>query len=166
MLKKKGYFFIIDAFIAMTILSVGMFILLSSYVTSPPKTQTIITSKDILDFMTRTTVKEMVIPDDIVNKTILYETGSLDNTIIEQVNEYRHLGKLDLAEDLTEYVLSTVVPVQFEILVNINGVKIYKRASSNIEDADILVPSKAHILTVYDQSQIFGPDLVEVFVWQ
>lgn len=163
---KKGYFFVIDSLVAMTILSVGLFVLVSSFSVSPPKTQVIITSKDALSYITETTIKRYVDKENILNKSELLERGSLDNTIIEQVMEFIYLNQNQTAEDLLRTSLGEVVPIQHNVRIMVDSKVIYMRSISEPDEAELLIPSKSYAITIYNTSHIIGPSLIEVDVWQ
>jgi hypothetical protein len=163
---KKAYFFMIDSFIAVTILSMGLFVILSSYTDSSPGTQLSMTSQDVMNYLTSTPIKTFVDPEGLVDRKELIDRGSIDNSLIEQILEYRYLGEIDRSGNLTREAIELIVPEQFEIQIFVDDSLLYRRSIADPEDSKLIIPSNAYILTVYQQTEIIGPHLVEVMVWQ
>ena len=170
--KRKGYFFIIDSLIAMTILTVGFFILISFFITSPPKNQATTLNYDIMSFLTTTHMKDYTESTASINRSELLLRGSLDNTISEQILEFWYLEGFNCispnsnATSLVRDVVANVVPVQYDVLIRLGDCNIYERSIASYHEADLLIPSKTYIMTIYNNNVIVGPYLLEVFVWQ
>jgi hypothetical protein len=164
--SKKGYFFIIDALIAMTVLSVGLFILMSSYSATPPATQLAITSADVLEYLTQTSMREFVDPLGIVDKRELLDRGSLSNSIAEQAIEYLNLSQTTTAENLIVEAVDQVLPIQYNIRIIIGDYTIFERGIERPEDAELLIPARGYVVTVFNQSRVIGPYPIEVDIWQ
>lgn len=58
-LNKKGYFFLIDAVLALGVLAIGGFLIFSLYFQTPPESGPTILSEDIMEFFANTQIKNL-----------------------------------------------------------------------------------------------------------
>ena len=89
-MNKKGYFFILDAFLALGILVIGIFILMSSYTRTPEKEQTSNLAEDVLNYFANTKLEDLNNPDfgpsgTYVQSDIITDT---QKTLLQQLGEF------------------------------------------------------------------------------
>ena len=133
-IKKKGYFFMLDATLALFVLVIGVFLVLSFYVDTPKPVQVDYLSKDILNFLSDTKIKQLNNEYAGIGGE-LWRNGTItdsENTLLQQMGEFYSNGQLDTAEKFVKNI-SEIVPKQYEYEVWIDGVMMYPKE-----------PSKAH----------------------
>lgn len=177
MRNKKGYFFIIDAIIAILIISIGVLISFSLYNYDPPKEQSFFLSTDIIN-----TLSENHVSDINTEKVPYLEVLKSENyiindniTILEQIGEfyYREYVLLDLPcatceqldSNFTKTITNTLIPREYNFLLIINGTQIYNQTNTDLKDAIIIVPNKKMIHGVFN-NRIWGPYVATVVIWQ
>ncbi|MEM4267382.1 MAG: hypothetical protein QXK37_00970 [Candidatus Woesearchaeota archaeon] len=173
-MHKKGYFFIIDAIIALLIMSIGTIIVLNYNEFRPVKQQAFFVSSDVLGILANNKISNLNHPYYGINGE-LYLDGNITevhNTLLEQVAEfyYRNLTKncifcLNLSRNLINY--STLsVSKEYNFFVRLNGVVLFERNNSPIERARIIIPSRTIVQGLYNKTELYGPYVVEVYAWQ
>ncbi len=144
-LGKKGFFFVVDVFISIFILSVGLMIILASFISEPDRSQTSLTSRSLTLFMANTTMARYG-SDFKTNVLMKYGTDDdstwpypetnfiklYSNSIFDQIGEFyfreTYYGNYDPVDEpdgipanirfstaLAEDVVSNIVPMQFEV---------------------------------------------------
>ena len=184
---KKGYFFIIDAFIALLILTVGVYIILSSYLDVGDSSQTTLTSKSLMSFMSNMSMANYN-SDYKFDNLIRYQYGSsslnfirnFENTILEQIGEFYYRESLrtypqdqdglpygvSLSKEFSESIIKDLVPPQYEVQMLLydpsvgESILLFERNSEPLfpkEDASILIPSKRLIMGDFQDSETGSP---------
>lgn len=168
-MNKRGYFFILDAFLALGILVMGVFILLSSYTRIPEKEQTTNIAEDILDFFANTKIEEFNNPTFGPSGTLV-QTGVIKDTqktLLQQLGEFYYKGDLVNAELLIKEVAEDLIPFQYKYEFLIDGTSIYSKDLLSKKNTKVLFPSKKLSFGTIDKTlDLFGPYKVEVLVWQ
>ena len=173
-IKKRGYFFILDAVLALTILVIGVFLVTSSYVDLPQPAQVSLLSDDLLNFLSNTKIKELNNPYAGIGGE-LWKQGEIadaDNSLLQQTGEFYATSKLDTAEKFIQNV-STIVPPQFKYEVWIDDALLYPKTPSaehikSKNSTELLLTSKKLTFGILNKttSDIWGPYKAEVFVWE
>ncbi len=132
-LRKKGFFFTLDAFFAVVLLVTGM-ILLSKFTFQEINTEQIDTiSKDVLVAFSELKVGNINnswIQNEINSSSIT----SVDNSILEQIGEYWATGELAKAEYLAQLMSANLIPSKYGFSIVIDGTTIYNRTISKTRD--------------------------------
>ena len=173
--KKRGYFFILDAVLALIVLVVGVFLITSSYVSVPQPVQVEILSDDLLGFLSNTKIRELNNPYAGIGG-VLWNQGLItaaDNSLLQQIGELYSANKPDIAEKFIANVSAGIVPSQFRYEVWMNNAILYPRVPA-IEHANsrnstgLLLTSKKLTFGIMNKttSNIWGPYKAEVFVWE
>ena len=173
-LKKRGYFFILDAVLGLFVLVIGVFLVTSSYVAAPKPTQVGILSEDLLNFLSTKKIKELNNQYAGIGGT-LWKQGDItepDNSLLQQIGEFYAKNKLDIAGKFIQNVSADVVPPQFRYEVWMNNVMLYPKTpspehTSSRSDTAILLTSKKITFGI-DKSinEMLGPYKAEVYVWE
>ncbi len=177
-MNKNAYFFLVDAIIALFILSLGI-VLAYSYVNSQPSDdQVSLFSIGTMKFLFSTPLYD--IDSQIYDyDNSLHSSGNITNinyTIAEQIGEfyYRIHGEgcsfcEDILDDFLENVstiyLSEEVSGQYSMMMIMNHTVIYNRSIVPPDESRVLIPSKKIIFGAYDGS-LWGPYPFEVWVWK
>ena len=132
MAKKRGYFFILDAMLALFIIVIGVFLITSSYVNVPKPTQVGLLSDDLLNFLSKTKIKDLNNPYVGVGGE-LWSQGMItdaDNTLLQHIGEFYAANNPDVASRFIQNVSQGVMPHQFRYEVWINGEIIYPKTQT------------------------------------
>ena len=175
LIKKRGYFFVLDAMLALVVLVIGIFLVSSSYVYSPQPAQVSLLSDDLLNFLSSTKIKDLNNPYAGIGGT-LWNQGEIkdfDNSLLQQVGEFYRLDKLDTAEIFIQNVSAGIVPQQFRYEIWMDKTLLYPKNPSadhtkSRNSTGLLLTSKKLTFGILDKktSDIWGPYKAEVFVWE
>ena len=192
-LKKKGYFFVIDAILALGVLAVGAFLVFTFYVNVPSKEEPAVLSEDIMDFFANNKIKDVDNPyvglggtlwqtegqpGGICNGEELIANG--ENTLLQQIGEfyeksggnscYYDPNAEDLIERFIEALIANSLPSQFNFEFWMDDQLLYPAVeqTDSKNAADVLIPSKKIVHGILNQEtgDLFGPYSTEVLVWQ
>ncbi len=183
MRSRKGFFFVIDSIMAIVILSIGIYMILSSYMVFADRDQTALTSRSLLSFMDNVTIASY--DSDYKFEELMGLSGGgnyitrYDNSLSEQLGEFFFRDRWDLASGLAGDIVEKVVPQQFEaeILVKepVSDIEetIYERntdPSFSSDDSRLVVPYKSIVMGDFESEdgspEPWGPYVIEVRVWQ
>jgi len=178
-LNKKSYFFTLDAMLSFGILILGSFLIFTSYITVPSRTQTAGLAEDVLDFFTTTKIEELNDPYAGIGGT-LWQQGLItneDNTLLQQLGEFYYQYELNsdesfkiVAEQFTISITDNLIPPQFKFEFWIESLLIHPSSPSQLhidskDKTKILIPSKEIIFGIFE-NDLFGPYETEVLIWQ
>lgn len=173
-MNKRGYFFILDAFLALGVLVVGIAILLSTYTWTPDIGQPSNIAEDIINFLANTKIEDFNNPyfgagGSLVKSGLIED---IDKTLLQQLGEFYYNGNYGLAEYLITNVTKDLVPAQFnyEILVDdeiIFPPELTEQFNESRNSTLALYPSKRLSFGAVNNSlELFGPYEVEILAWQ
>lgn len=173
-MKKRGYFFTLDAFLALGILVIGVAILMSSYTRTPEKEQTTNIAEDTLNFFANTKIENFNNPYFGASGTFVQEGYIKDTqkTLLQQLGQFYYDSELDKAESLITNVTKELILFQYNYEFLIDNVTICPRSPSeefkkSKTNMNILFPArKLSFGTINKSLDLFGPYEVEVLVWQ
>ncbi|MBI3034588.1 hypothetical protein HYY72_05510 [Candidatus Woesearchaeota archaeon] len=160
---KRGYFFTLDAFVAMGIIVIGLVMILTSNYYSPVTVQPIALSNDVILSLSSTKVTEannnytlnLVLNGSITNK---------DNSLLQQAGEFYVNNQRSMSSNFVRNVTYSLVPQQYSFNVSINRTTIYNRGSL-AKSSRLVVSTKSIVFGVYNDT-MWGPYPAEVSVWQ
>ena len=173
--RKKGYYFIIDAFIGSTIIFLSLMIILNQGV-RPTKIQynyemaeeysSFIFTTKIVDVQNNPYVESLII-SKYINDTSL--------TIMDQVNFFyyqNNTADLKRAELMIENLSSTLIPEKYSYVYNIidparnpTVTLISNRTTVDITDARVVIASKKITFLQINSTTMFGPATTEIKIW-
>ena len=175
MLKKRGYFFVLDAVLGLFVLIIGVFLITSSYVNVPKPTQVGLLADDLLNFLSNTKIKELNNPYAGIGGE-LWKQGIItdgDNSLLQQIGEFYATNKLDIAEKFIQNVSKGVMPEQFRYEVWLDNTLLYPQTitpehEKSRNSTEILLTSKKITFGIINKttSNLYGPYKAEVFVWE
>lgn len=163
-MQKRGYFFTLDAFVAVVILVIGILIILSAQSFKPYETQTLFISEDVMAYLSGTNVQE--INEPYINE--LRSNGTIknfDSTLIEQAGEFYANNDKQAAAELIKAAIKSIIPPQFGYQILINN-ELIRNESVIPEDTKVLASSKAIVYGLSDSTKLWGPYTAEVRAWQ
>lgn len=173
-MKKKGYFFILDAFIALGILIVGFIIIFGFTVNEPQKGQTVNIADDLLHFLSSKKIQEYNNPY-FGSYGILVKNGTIketEKTLLQQIGEFYHNNDISFAQNLLSNSTSNVIMQQYNYEFYIDDYLIYPpirtpEFTESKNNADVIFPAKLFSFgTLNDSIEVFGPYNVRVIAWR
>lgn len=181
---KKGYFFIMDAIIALFVLVLGLLIALSFFTHESMDDQVTFFSLNIMEFLSEHKLKSLN-NDFAGTNGYLHTNGNitnLENSILEQIGEfyYRNQTKgcsfcLNLSSELIKNVTNELVTQRYNyyviiedmIILNMTrNVSIFNKDTIMPNESMILIPTKKIIHGIYNDTELWGPYSVEVWSWR
>ena len=175
LLKKRGYFFILDAVLGLSVLIIGVVLITSSYVDVPQPAQVELLSDDLLNFLSNTKVNELNNPYAGIGGE-LWTQGIItdaDNSLLQQIGEFYATNKLGTAEKFIQNVSKGIIPPQFIYEVWLDNNILYPQAPTlehikSRNSTGLLLTSKKLTFGIINKttSNLWGPYKAEVFVWE
>jgi len=168
-LKKRGYYFVIDALIGSTIIFLTLMILLNGGIKSPKIQYNYEMAEEYSSFILTTQLQDLNNP--YVNELILNKNiNDTTLTIMEQVdlfyynNDTTHAG--EMIKNLTESLVASKYGFAYNIINESNyTTPIYTRTPININDAQVVIASKKVSFIQINSSTLFGPIMTEIKIW-
>ena len=180
-MRKRGQYFIIDAFMALVVLSIGLvlFFAVGSYQPNPEHAQLL--SYEIGNKLAQTRVRDLNY--DFVREHVA--GGNItngDSTLMQQAFEFKHYhdsiseggnriydpvrANSNLSARFLEIVTGTE-PSQFNFEIIIDGEVIYGQGSGDSSEAEVLISNRQMVFGALNKSgEFWGPVIAEVRVWQ
>jgi len=167
-LKKRGYYFVIDALIGSTIIFLTLIILLNGGV-KPTKIQyNYEMAEEYSSFILKTQIQDVsnpyvnqLIRDKYINDSAL--------TIMEQVDLFYYNGDViharRMIQNLTEPLIAPKYSFSYTIINGSTTTNIYNRTPININDARMVIASKKITFIQINSSTMFGPAMTEIKIW-
>lgn len=167
---KKGYFFMLDAFIATSIIIFSLVLIFSFSSSRPYQMQGLFLAQDAMDIFTKTKVNELN-NQFVLNLTAEGNITNTENTLIEQTAEFYILNKTQLAESFLVNVTIALVPSKYGFEVSIyNSTSrfsyIINQGTTNQSEAYLVLVSKEIISGMLEDYTLWGPMTAEVKIWQ
>ena len=174
-MRKRGQYFTVDAFTALLVLSIGIFLIfaVNSYDTGSRGSQGLAESTAIT--LAQNQIKDLNYPflrDQILAGNIT----NTDNTIMQQAFEFKRYFDSDLsgiydpsASNLSARfleVMTAEVPDQFSFEILIDGDRIYGRGT-NSSTSEVLISNKQVLFGIFNKSgEFWGPVSGEIRIWE
>ena len=187
-LNKKGYFFIIDAVLALGVLAVGAFLIFTSYTDISSKEDPTILSEGIMDFFANNKIKDIDNKYAGLSGTLWTDEGkegglcagveltaNAENTLLQQIAIFYEKSSdnscyLNLAEKFILKLTENVLPQKYEFELWMDDQLLYPSTeqTDSKDAAEYLIPSKKIVFGILNQEtgDMFGPYNAEVFAWQ
>ena len=169
-IMKKGYFFILDAFIATSIIVLSLVLIFSFHSSKPYQMQGIFLAQDTMDLLFKTKVYEIQ-NDFVINLTQEGNITNTANSLLEQTAEFFITNRTKLAQDFVLNVTQNMVPEKYGFELKIyNGTSLFNLTInpglSLQNKSNLLLISKEIISGMLDNYTMWGPMTAEVRVWQ
>ncbi|MBU0979279.1 MAG: hypothetical protein KJ709_00600 [Nanoarchaeota archaeon] len=165
---SKGYFYTVDALMAITVLIIGLYFVFFTTSGSPSLQVSKNMAEDVMGTASSTKIFQLndqaypilralkqagLVPD--ARSTLLQEAGMLYT-----------IGNVDEATLLFEQTIDPTVPEQYNYAIIINDDVLFERSSITQTNADSLVTSRRVLYGSIDKRDMWGPLPAEVRVWQ
>ncbi len=181
-LTKKGYFFILDAFIAATIIAVSLVAILNSDVAVEQRTKDYAQADAIVQFLLDTKI------EDIDNQYVkdLIANGNITNprnTVMEQIDAFYYkanytcsmldftcAGKnynmsMNLLRNISEPIISQKYGYSYVIMDGVRNYTVYNRSLDTKNASDFRVVTKRISYVRLNHTALFRPHIVEFSLW-
>lgn len=164
-LAKRGQYVILDVFIALMMIAVGLLVILATRHSASYSKQPVIISQDIAASLASSKLKDLNNPMVLVmiaNGTI----NDSDYTVLQQAAAFYVYGQKDSAGLLIRNVSAQLIPPQYSFEVRINDDLIYSRGSRK-NQTQLLIASRKILFGVSKKTvEPWGPLVGEVAVWK
>jgi hypothetical protein len=166
---KKGYFFTLDAFIAMSVLIVCVILIFSIHSAKPYPLQSIFISDDMMYYLSSTRCYELqsqYVQSLISNGTI----GMPENSLIEQIAVFYMDGKNGTARNFTRNVMGGMIPGKYGVQLRIYNSStgfVDRLSEGGVSESGsrLLITSKKILFGMINETT-WGPMTGEVRLWQ
>jgi len=121
---RKGYFFTLDALLALFILFIGLMLMSNVYTNTQPRQQISYFSEDVISLLSDTKVTDLnntLLAELIANGTI----SDLENSILEQIGIFWVTNKTDLATKLAKNISHAMIPDRYGFAFVVGGDTVY-----------------------------------------
>lgn len=162
-MKKRGFFYVVDAFVAVSILIVTLLLLYNTSLNKPAETQTSTLSFDFMELLSKTLIAES--SSDYIKE--LREEGVIKHTrltLLEQAVAFYDLDN-NLAIEFLNGTFQDIIPYQYSGVIEIDGDVVYSQINKPEEQADILIPAKRIVFGVDDPNNIYVYTVL-IKVWE
>lgn len=174
-ISKKGYFFAVDATIALFVLVLGTVLALAFYSYATPDKQVTFISNSMMEFMYSHQINdfnsEYIGPNRKLHKN--ENITDLDNPLIIQLGEFYYRNKsnncgfcLGLINKTLRDVSGDFLAPGYSFQLYIENELVYNKSEKHPGNATVLIPSKTVISGVYNDTKLWGPYRVEVRSWR
>ncbi|HLD86916.1 MAG TPA: hypothetical protein VJB12_02535 [Candidatus Nanoarchaeia archaeon] len=172
--KKRGFFFTLDAVMALTVIGIGFFLVLTAYLFVPPRSQTEAIAQSALQFLSTTAIENLNDPYAGIGGE-LWESGKIsqrDNTLLQQIAHFEAKGDRETAELFVDAILDEIVPMNYGFQIKVNGNSLYPLVESSEliaskQETDLLIAREIVVYGVLNTTtfEIWGPSAVQIMVW-
>lgn len=179
-MNRKGYFFILDAFIAATIIAVSLVAIMQSDVAIDQRTKDYGQVDEIAQFLLNTRLEDL---DNQYVKTLI-ANGNITNprnTVIEQIDLFYYKAKYvcstsscsminynlsrDLLKNISEPLISQKYGYNYVIIDTSVNHSVYSRSLETKNASDFIVVNRRISYVRYNQTRTFLPHIVEFSLW-
>lgn len=163
--SKQGSFFLIDAFIGLSILVLAVVIINNFEVQEPSTSQSFTLLNDYVDILVSTEIRDFSDPfaDELVRTGL---APIEDEPLFMVVARLHNQGLGEHARNLTNRTAWGIIPSKNGISYKVDGNVIYEKASLPLDEASFVLTNRQMTVVRIDESTIYGPVLTEVVLWQ
>jgi hypothetical protein len=170
-MNKRGFFFITDVLLSLTILLVGFMLIWGSYSYQPEQHQSELLSQDIVKILSSKKVVEL-------ESNLIYEMwcdvcpnathviSNKDNTLIQQIAEFYATGNNDKAvEFVNEIFKQGIINPQNSFELRVNNSVLFTKIEMPEKDAELMIVNKKLIMGLTPNNTLVNV-VVEARSWQ
>ena len=169
--NNRGYFFIVDAFIAGVLIFLAGIVLLTSVAESPPTTHVYVALDSFMEYISKTQVRD--ISNSVIEDMIFY--GNITHpslTVVEQVAEFYDrsatqgcIDCLQLAKSLVDSVAITSLPPQYGYEYIVNGTAVSIQSQPSLHTTPVVASQTFITYFTTNLTRTIGPYATEVRLW-
>jgi len=133
-MKKRGFFFSMDAFLALLLFAVVLSLIYSFFISVPRLDQPFYFSEDVLDVFSKVKIKDLDLNqypgiESMVNDGTISNT---DKTLFEILAELQLSGNGAGSQSLIEDILIGIIPDQYGFGIDFGDTEIYTKDDREI----------------------------------
>ncbi|MGV8171400.1 MAG: hypothetical protein ACP5OA_01775 [Candidatus Woesearchaeota archaeon] len=166
--NKKGYYFIIDAFIGSTIIFLSLMVILNEGNRPSAVQYNYEMAEEYSTFILSTKLQDLSNPY-VDNLTAQGKINDTSLTIMEQVDLFYYNNNLtdarDMIKNLTDPLISEKYGFSYSIINGSTYTNIYNRSSVSLENAKMVIASRKITFLHINSSTMFGPAMTEIKIW-
>jgi hypothetical protein len=166
---KKGYFFTLDAFMAMAILVICVVLIFSIHSSKPYPLQSIFLSDDVMYYLSNTKIYELQSPF-VASMVSNGNITMTENSLMEQAAVFYISGRPGQARAFLVNVTQNLVPKKYGFMLRVyNSSKEYVEVLNNgqsLQNESRLIITSRRILFGVINDTSWGPMTAEVRLWQ
>jgi len=157
------YFFVIDAFIGGAIVLVSLLVVMGSYTHTPEKEQVLTLLEDAITYMQNVQMRDFQgnYTQNLISNGSVTDT---DNTLFEQLGVFYYENELQIAQDFLAEILEGL-PDQMSVRFYYDDTLLFEKEDFPFQSAGLALSSKKLSIVTINDTQLFGPHIVEVIVW-
>ncbi|MFH1506339.1 MAG: hypothetical protein ABIE94_05130 [archaeon] len=164
-MKKRGaYFFVIDVFVASSIVILALILIFNFFLKKPEIEQPRLYADDFMGFLLTTEVREF--QNDY--KWNLTQNGTITNThqsLFDQIMEFHNNSRDRIAFKFIHNMTKGLIPNHLGIEYTINNESIYNRSLTTRNTSSFLLSSKKIGFLRTNRTKLYGPVVCEVQIW-
>jgi hypothetical protein len=166
---RKGYFFIIDAFIGSAIIIFSLLVILFSGSRVPNVSYNYAVAEEYSSFLLNTKIQD-IHNDHIINLTAHGVIKDTRHTLMEQIDEFYYYNNLSYASDLIENITEPILSPKYGLsytMIDPSGAStiLYTRNAATYQDSKVVIVSRKITFLQIDDSTMFGPAVAEIKIW-
>ncbi|MFH0870435.1 MAG: hypothetical protein V1866_05260 [archaeon] len=164
--KRGAYFFVIDAFIASSIIIIALMAIFTTRNVRPESGPALSMIEDFANYLQSSKLNE-VQGSYVMNLSNSSNITSLDNTILEQavIFYYYNSSNVTRISQLIDATTRSASSQQRSIIIYLNSTLIYNRSLSPSSSSDLMLTTKRVVFKRMNETFVFGPLIVEVKLW-
>lgn len=180
--NKKGYFFVIDAFIGSTIIFVSLMMILNSNIKGSQLQFDYSMAEDYSTFIMNTKIQDLNNPA-IANLSAEGLITNKQNTVMEQIDTFYYDAyyvctdstcaneslnySTRLLENLTDSLISSKYGFSLVLKDTATGRNqtIYERSVDRLNTSQLVIASEKITFIQINSTKMFGPNIVDIKVW-
>ena len=162
--KRGAYFFVIDVFVASAIIIIALVLIFNFFLNRPEMQHPRLYASDVMSFLLSTEVGKL--QNTYVESLI--KNGNITNTkqsLFSQILEFHKKGKDDINRLFIHNITTGLIPKTYGIEYTINGTSVYNKSLATLSTATFSVSAKRICFLRINSTEIYGPVMCEVQVW-
>lgn len=170
-MDKKGYFFTLDSFLAISVIVVGLLVIFSYRTYVPDSDQTSLYAEQIGGILGSNSLYEFnnVYLDKLKNDGNITRA---DNSLLEQLGEFFYRNEtlscgycLKLANETVANISKGLIDSKYGFRVVLENVSVFE-SNDDENRSELVVSNKRLVFGVYNDTDSWGPYSAEVRVWR
>jgi hypothetical protein len=166
---KKGYFFTLDAFMAMAILVICVVLIFSIHSSKPYPLQSIFLSDDVMYYLSNTKIYELQSPF-VASMVSNGNITMTENSLMEQAAVFYISNRSGLARVFLVNVTQNLVPKKYGFMLRVYNssqeyVEVLNNGQSLQNESRLIITSRRILFGVINDTS-WGPMTAEVRLWQ
>jgi len=172
--KRGAYFFVIDAFIAVSIIITVVIIIFSAQSSSPESKPTLLLLQDFMASISGTEIRELqgAYTQGLVDDGNITD---LDNTVLEQIIEFYYINQSTgrnmsgIISGFINETSSSIIPESRSFIMRMYNdsfsVVLYNRSRYPADNSNLMLGLSKIGFKRINQTAIYGPMMIEVKIW-